>query len=469
MQLRPYQTRYVQRSRELYAKGHRSILLVLPTGAGKTILAVALVQSLFGKGGRVLWIVHRAELIKQAAQALRKYGVPCGIIAPWSPRTYEAVQVASIQTLIAREQVLEGTTAMVIDEAHHIMADTYLKVRQQYPSALVFGLTATPGRADGRGLKGAFTAMVAEVQPRELIALNRVEPTMGLVPCRVLGPRAACDDLSDYPVDAYKQDCAGRPCIVFVGSVKYAGELAQSFCVAGVPARSIDGAMTDADRERVIQDFRAGLLKVLVSVQVLTEGFDAPETSAVILASKVLSEVTLVQKVGRAMRPAPWAGKTDCICLDLFGSCKALNLLPSSDRTYSLEGKAIKRSATGELLDLSQCPQCGSCFECGMWSGGRCPQCGWIRPPKKNPAVVKQERQEYLEGQLQTASGRNAVKWLQEQLAKRRGRTGGILIAFSKVFKRFPRGPERRESGFDKCIAIERAAREARESRRTGT
>jgi hypothetical protein len=310
--------------------------------------------------------------------------------------------------------------------------------------------------------------MVAEVQPRELIELNRLEPDKGLVPCIVYGPRAPCDDLSDYPVDAYLKDLRGRPTIVFVSSVDYAAKLAQAFTVAGVPARSIDGEMKDAERENVIAEFCAGRLKVLVSVQVLTEGFDAPETSGVILASKVTSEITLIQKIGRAMRPAPWVGKKDCICLDLFGSCKALNLLPSSDRAYSLEGAALRRSATGEMLDMPQCPRCGMVFECGMWSGGACPQCGWVRPPKKDPRVAKQEREEYLEGRLQTASGRNAVKWLQEELTKRRGHTGGVLIGFSKVFHRFPYGPERRESGFDECLKRERQEREAR-GRRTGT
>jgi superfamily II DNA or RNA helicase len=468
MQLRRYQTETIEEVRKHFAAGKRACCVVLPTGAGKTVTAVSIVQSGFAKGSKVCWTVHRAELIRQARDTLLKNHVPCGVVAPWAPRTYEAVQVASIQTLIARDQRPDADI-FVIDECHHIVADTYLKVRQSYPKAYTIGLTATPGRSDGRGLKDAFDCLVARVQPRELIALNQQDPTQGLVPCIVVGPSAPVDDLSDYPVDAYRKDCAGRRAIVFVSSVKYASELASAFNLAGIPARSIDGTMADTDRERILADFRSGKLMVLTSVQILTEGFDCPEVSAVILASKCSSEIGYIQKTGRGLRPAPWVGKRDCIVVDLFGSSKALQILPSSDRTYSLDGQALRRSDTGEMIDLPQCPRCGMFFECGMWSGGACPKCGWIRPPKRDPRVVKKEREQYVEGKLQTDSGRSAVKWLQEQLLKRGGHTGGVLIGFSKVFHRFPFGPERRESGFNECIARERAERESRAKRRTGT
>ncbi len=459
MRLWPHQERYIVRAREQFKLGRRALLLVLPTGAGKTVLATALARAHFGKSGRVLWIVHRAELIKQAAASLRKADVPCGIIAPWAPRTYEPVQVASIQTLIARNQVLEDITMLVIDEAHHIVADTYLQVRRQYPAAIVIGLTATPGRADNRGLGNAFDSMIAEVQPRELIALHEQDPSMGLTPVRVIGPRAAVDNLCDYPVDAYRADCDGRQCIAFVGSVKEAARLASAFSVAGYPARSIDGSMDDADRERNIDAFRSGALRVLTSVQVLTEGFDAPETSAVILARKVGSEVTYIQMTGRGMRAAP--GKRDCIVLDLYGSSHALKILPDSDRNYSLEGSAV-RSAMGELQEITQCKGCGRWFPCGVFAGGQCPTCGWTRPAKPDPRVVHQEKIELQYSRLSNPTNTAKIAWLQTELAKRRGRMGGILIAFNRKFHHFPNTALRQSSGFDECLKRERLERERR-------
>lgn len=460
MKLRPYQTETVADVRTHFRAGKRAACVVLPTGAGKTITAVSIVQSAFAKQSKVLWVVHRWELISQAAEALRKNHVPCGIISPRAPRTYEAVQVASIQTLIARDHRPEANI-IIFDECHHLMADTYLQVRRDYPNAHVIGLTATPGRADGRGLAGAFDCLVARVQPRELIALNAFEPSQGLVPVTVIGPRTEVKNLCDYPVDAYRADCAGRPAIAFVGSVKEAERLAEAFSVAGIPSRSIDGTMSGDDRLRFVDDFRAGKFLVGVSVQVLTEGFDYPEVSAVILASRCGSEINYVQKTGRGMRPAPWAGKRNCIVLDLLGSSHTLHILPDSDRAYSLEGHAVRRSVSGELIDMPQCPRCGTCFECGMWSGGPCPKCGWVRAPKRNPAVVRQEKIELRENQLtRSPSMQSQVRWLQEELTKQHGRTGGLLIRFKRAFGRFPFAPQREQSGFNECLKREKAERE---------
>ena len=453
--LRPHQERYLAKGRILYQQGKRAILFVLPTGAGKTILACAMALNHFGQGGRVLWIVHRAELVQQAADSLRSAGVPCGIIAPWAPRTFEPVQVASIQTLIARTQVLDGISMLVIDEAHHIVADTYLAVRRQYPGALVIGLTATPGRADNRGLGNAFDSMVAEVQPRELIAAGF------LVPVKVFGPRRTVDNLSAYPVDEYRLRCSGRQAIVFVSSVKQAADTATQFTLAGIPARSIDGAMDDDARADAIAAFRAKSIRVLTSVMVLTEGFDAPETSAIILARKVGSEVTYIQMTGRGMRIAP--GKSDCIVCDLYGSSHDLHILPDADRVYSLDGKAV-RSASGDVLDMPQCPACGTFFACHMFRGGPCPNCGWVRPSKPDPRVVEQQRIQLQYENLSRPSDANKVDFLATELAKRKGRTGGILIAFERKFHHYPNTAQRERSGFNAALKVERVAREARRS-----
>ena len=235
MKLRSYQLDTVAEVKSFFKAGKRAACVVLPTGAGKTITAVSIVQSAFEKQSKVLWVVHRWELISQAANALRTADVPCGIISPRAPRTYEPVQVASIQTLIARDHRPEANI-IIFDECHHLVANTYLQVRRDYPNAFVIGLTATPGRADGRGLGNAFDCLVARVQPRDLIALNAVEPTQGLVPVTVTGPRTEVKNLCDYPVDAYRADCSGRPAIAFVGSVKEAERLADAFTLAGIPA-----------------------------------------------------------------------------------------------------------------------------------------------------------------------------------------------------------------------------------------
>jgi len=435
--------------------------LVLPTGAGKTVLAVALAHGQLTRGGKVLWLVHRIELAEQARDALRDAGIPAGIISPNHPRTHEAVQIASIETLIARNLVLPGITMLVIDEAHHIMADTYIEVRRQYPGILVIGLTATPGRADGRGLKDAFDCMIAEVQPRELIALHEADPTVGLVPVKVIGPAIAVNNCAAYPVDLYRAKAAGRKTIAFTSTVKQAEDLAEAFRLAGIPARCVDGNMDSTDRASTLADFRAGKLQVLTNVMVLTEGFDCREVSCVILASKVGSPVAYVQKTGRGMRCAP--GKRDCLVLDLFGSSHELQMLPDSDREYSLEGTSV-RAVKRDMIEITQCKACGAWFSAGVFAGGQCPECGWIKPSKPNPAVVEREMNELKYANLSRSRDAAMVRFLQEELARQRGRTGGIRNRFNKKFHTWPNTAMLDASGFYECLRREKAERERRAS-----
>lgn len=446
-ELWPHQIRYLARARELYRQGKRSILCCLPTGAGKTRLAVAIVGSSSSRGNRVLWIVHRAELVQQAADELREAGVPCGIIAPWAPRTWEPVQVASIKTLIARDLRPEANI-LVADEAHHLVAPTFFDVRKDYPEALVIGLTATPARADNVGLGSAFDCIVGEVQPRELITSGH------LVPAIVKGPSQACDKLAAAPVDAYREHCAGRKAIVFCGSIKAASDLAAEFALAGIPARSVDGKMKDEDRTAAIAAFRRGSLQVLTNVHVLTEGFDVRETGAILLARKMGSEAAYIQACGRGMRRAE--GKRDCIVVDLLGTSYALGILPDSDRVYSLEGKGVKASCDGAIA-ISQCRACGSVFRATVFADSRCPACGWVRPGRPDPTVERARISEIQARQVATASGQAKVEYLREQLVrcatmkKKDGtpyKPGAALIAFKARFHHWPTEAMRQAAGW---------------------
>jgi DNA repair protein RadD len=440
--LYPHQVRYVEAAREAYQKGFRSILLCLPTGAGKTILAVSLCLAQFGRGGRILWVVSRIELVKQAAEALREAGIPCGIISPNHPRTFEAVQVASIDTLVARDMVLPGITMLVYDECQHAVAPTYLRVRQQYANVLTIGLSATPSRTDGKGLGAAFDCLIAEIQPQELVDKGF------LVPVTVIGPEVAVNNPAAYPVDLYRRKCPGRQTIHFCASVKDAEEQARAFTVAGFPAKNVDGTMSADERDSSIEAYRSGRIKVLTNYLVLVEGFNVPETSCIIIGRKVRSESAYIQMTGRGMRLFP--GKRDCLVLDLFGSSKALGILPTSPRSYSLDGKGVA-VVKDKLQDMPQCPACGVFFTCGMWSGGRCPACGWVRPPKKNPAVREQKIVEYREHQVQTEAGKLKVEFLRMMLTfcrtqkKKDGtpyKPGYASMQFERKFGRYPNKQE---------------------------
>jgi DNA repair protein RadD len=164
--LRPYQQKVIEDFGKTIASGTRKIIIVAPTGAGKTVIAAAIIKQVTARRRGVLVLAHRREIIRQTSQKLHAHGVPHGIIqAGITPRPLEEVQVASVQTLWKRalhteRMDLPPAELLVIDECHHAPAKTYRKIIDAFPNAILLGLTATPCRGDGRGLGGIFDTMI---------------------------------------------------------------------------------------------------------------------------------------------------------------------------------------------------------------------------------------------------------------------------------------------------------------------
>jgi DNA repair protein RadD len=173
--LRPYQHAVIAELGRTVAAGQHRVIVVAPTGAGKTLIAAALIKDAVRDGFTVLVIAHRREIIAQTARKLFDHGVDCGIIQDgFASRSYEPVQVASVQTLWSRamrsgRMSLPPADLLIVDEGHHAPARTYSKIIESYPDAVLIGLTATPCRGDGRGLGGIFDAIVECPQVAELI------------------------------------------------------------------------------------------------------------------------------------------------------------------------------------------------------------------------------------------------------------------------------------------------------------
>jgi len=172
--LRPYQAHIAAKFERLIAQGKRRVIVVAPTGSGKTVIACAIIAT---TPRRALVISHRREIVKQTSDKLAAAGVAHGVIQAGDEkklRPLAAAQVASIQTLHARA-IRSSTMPMpladlvIIDEAHHACAATYRKILEAYPDAIVLGLTATPCRGDGRGLGGIFETMIECPQVADLI------------------------------------------------------------------------------------------------------------------------------------------------------------------------------------------------------------------------------------------------------------------------------------------------------------
>ena len=364
---------------------HRSTLLVLATGLGKTTVFAEHIARRHVDGGLALVVAHREELVQQAARVLEQTGLRVGVEMaeqrdgtslqmPLSGRGLPDVVVASVQTLSRRSRLAKFDCArvhtVVVDEAHHATASTYVRVLDAMPLAKVLGVTATPDRADKIGLRDLFETCAYRLELRDGIARGWLAPIRAeAVVCADLDlsqVRSRCGDLDEHELqlaigrDAVLHQIAGplaqrsegRPTIVFVPGVQVARDLAEMLTAYGMPARSVDGE-TDRDvRRETIAAYARGELRALVNCGVFVEGFDSPRTSCIAIARPTSSRSLYAQMIGRGTRTAP--GKNDLLVLDFVGAVGRHSLVgpldvlggePLPDRVRELAAAALAEGA----------------------------------------------------------------------------------------------------------------------------
>lgn len=405
--LRDYQAEAIDATREAVHAGARAPLIVCPTGGGKTKIAATISRRHISRGGRVLWLAHRSELVQQAASRLVADGVPSlrVIQAGRCIGDDGALTVASIQTLRAKtwRDRLPPATLVVFDEAHHYVADEWGEIANHYAAALRIGLTATPERGDGTPLGDLFDHLVSVSSVRALIDQGH------LVPCIVYAPEDYRAQLSATPLEAYRAHGEGRTAIVFCSNVNHAEETAAQFSAAGIPSASLDGKTARGKRAALLEQHRAGAIRVLTNVAVLTEGYDDPGVSVCILARGCEHTGTFLQIVGRVLRPA--TNKTHAVLIDLRGAVHRHGL-PEMDREYSLDGEAIR--AAGRLSPLKQCRRCGAVFA----PVRVCPMCGAVGPVPESPEV-RRARLEAIYASHSEDKRAEFLRWLRKEAAER--------------------------------------------------
>lgn len=360
MQPRPYQVKAVDDCRQAYRDGASAVLLVVPTGGGKTVIGSLVVGGAVARGLRVLWLAGRRELVDQAASRMP---VPAGVVMAGRPEARGApVQVASVDTLAERGAVPEADL-VVYDEAHHVNAPTSRAVLAANPRAKVLGLTATPIRSDGTALGDVFERLVVGPSVRELIAEGH------LVPCEVLAPPKKKQALAASPAEAWLRLAGGRPGFVFAATIAESRAVVEALRARGVQAAHVDGETPTREREATVEAFRAGRLTVLSSVYVFTEGVDVPRAEVCLLARGCGHAGTYLQMVGRVLRPAP--GKASALLIDLMGSVHQHGL-PDDDRVWSLEGEPVRQAE--RAVAIAQCMACAATWRSGTRRD--CPRCG---------------------------------------------------------------------------------------------
>jgi DNA repair protein RadD len=432
---RPYQLRTLAECRAHYRDGKRAVLVVAPTGSGKTCMGSMAVAAHIAKGDRrAVWLAHRIELVEQAARALHGFGLEVGYrgLGASAP-----VQVCMVQTLARRDLAPDGTF-VVVDEAHHqVVGGDWARVLRGYldEGARVLGLTATPARSDDRALEG-FDGLVVSTTIGELVDDGHLVPVRWMGPDRPTGK----DRLAKSPAEAWSKHARRRPTVVFAPHVQAANDYCEEFRKVGARCEVVSERSTPESRAAVLMSLEQGALDVVCNVQVLTEGWDCPRVSCVIVARRIGSQALWVQMTGRGLRPHE--GKRDCLLLDLCGMAHVLGL-PDEARTYSLTGEGITLSRPAACA-VRLCRVCGCQLEDGQL---RCEECGKdhaLVTPISVGGELTDWRSCYVRARDALAPSR-AVLSLAGILRKAEAahwHHGAALIRFKAIFKRHPRTEE---------------------------
>lgn len=365
--LRDYQKEIVFRVHEAW-KQHRSVMVQMPTGTGKThVLANAVNEELRVKDEElsnktILIVAHRVELIAQIKETLLKLEIKS-----------EKLKVESIQTVSRRIESLDFTPDLiVIDEAHHALAKTYRILWEKWPKAKFLGLTATPCRMNRSGFTDLFDVLVTSWSIAEFIAKD----VLSAFDYASIYPNSAeqrlIDSLEkrgvdgDYQVKEMDAVLNKRPSIerlyrsmmqfakekkgiVYAISIDHARKIASYYKEQGVNSVAIDSKTPREERKRLVNDFKEGKIQVLVNVDVFSEGFDCPDVEFVQMARPTLSLSKYLQQVGRGLRKS--AGKESCMLIDNVGLYRVFGL-PVVSRNWEAifrgeeTGKGLRASST---------------------------------------------------------------------------------------------------------------------------
>lgn len=360
--LRPYQKDNKEKIYEVW-KDKRSVMLQMPTGTGKTRLFSSIIKDIesysttHGIELTCLVMVHRMELIDQIVKTLmNSYGLESGIIQAGFRQNPELpLQVASVQTLSRR---LEKWTEkkfdfIIVDEAHHVPADSYLKIINAFPEAKLLGVTATPYRLSGEGFTDIFDELIVSPSVKEFIDMGvlskydyySVRPNSEIQRDLDQLKRFQGGDYTDADmtrvcdndhiraqvVETYLKYAKGKKGIIYTINKVHNYNLCQDFREHGIKTVAIDSSTPSEVRNKYIEDFKEGKIDIICNVNIFSEGFDCPDIEFIQLARPTQSLSMFLQQVGRGLRISE--GKEKCLFLDNVGLYNRFGF-PSTKRKW---------------------------------------------------------------------------------------------------------------------------------------
>ena len=411
LQLRPYQEQSIESLRNGFRSNHTRQVLAAPTGAGKSRIMESMIRTAMDKGSRIMFVCERRILVEQFSAHLDRAGIDHGVLMAghWRFRPDRKVQIASAQTM-ERMESLPSMDVVFIDELHAAMRKSIINMIERNPKLRVIGATATPFHP---AIGKHFTNVVSVTTMAELVREKYLVPfrvfvakeidTKGLKvvagewkkdDLEARGQQIVGDVVADY-IRISNQVFGGyRKTICFSCGIAHGAELAQKFNEAGINAVQISSEDNEEYRDEVLKDFAKpdSDIKVVISVAILSRGFDQSDVDYVILArplKKSFSEH--VQMVGRGARIHE--GKELCVIQDNSGNW--LRFADDWDKLYHDGVQELgqgqdtkpKKEPTEAQKDASKCPKCSV-----VWAGGdTCLNCGHVRVKRNDVVAVAGE------------------------------------------------------------------------------
>lgn len=373
MELRPYQQEARLAVEREWDQGRLRTLLVLPTGTGKTVVFSKIVEDRVRAGDRCLILAHRGELLEQAADKLR---AATGLAAATEQAeqtclgSWARVAVGSVQSLMQARRLARFDTCyfstIVVDEAHHILSDSYRRVLAHFPDARVLGVTATPDRGDMRNLGEFFQSLAYEYTLPQAIREGYLCPIRALtIPLKLdlsavavtagdfqaSGLGTALDPYLDQIAAAMAGHCRGRKTVVFLPLIATAEKFRDILNGHGFRAAMVSGQ--SRDRREVLEDFAAGQYDVLCNSMLLTEGWDCPAVDCVVVLRPTKVRSLYCQMVGRGTRLAP--GKDHLLLLDFLWHTERHELCHPA--ALICEDEETARQMTRDLEEAAGLPE----------------------------------------------------------------------------------------------------------------
>lgn len=388
-QLRGYQQELITRIRKSLASGHRHIVVQSPPRTGKTVVMAEIAKRATDRGNSVCFIIHRKEVLDQAKATFQEQGVNSTLL-----------EAGMVQSLTRHVDAMQAPEVILIDEAHHALAKSYTRILEAFPQAYVLLFTATPVRTGKNQLDQIADDIIVGKSIKELTSQGFLAPfkyyaakdkdvddkklrrssTGDYVTASI--EEAVSHKIYSHTVDEYLDKADGKQAVVYTYSVEAANHLATEFKSRGITAEAIDATTPTQVRDTVVQKFRDQQLKVLVNVNLFTEGIDLPNVDCVIMVRPTMSLALYMQFSMRCLNPRP--GKT-AVIIDQVANWERFGL-PNADRDW----KALAKSKAGPAKSLKkggvqviQCPDCFGVMEKSEVEDNACPLCGYSPLVKK--------------------------------------------------------------------------------------